>query len=386
MIPSYPLSNRDASRLLYYNRGEIVDKNFKDLPALIPSGAMMIFNNSRVVPARLFFNRESGAIIEIFCLEPIDPADYTLSFASTSSVIWRVIVGNKKRWKGDKISMYNPQKNNLISNIQLSAQYVKDEGDTCIVCFQWHNNLSFAEVLDICGQIPIPPYLHRESEIIDIERYQTIYANLRGSVAAPTAGLHFSPKVISSLKDKGIKLSEITLHVGAGTFKPVKEEMVMHHAMHHESFTVSLSFLEQLLVHKGEVICVGTTSVRCVESLYYFGLMCCLGREPKQLSQWEAYRDALPVTREESLEQLITYLKKQQCNTFSAKTQIMIVPSFVFRWTSGMITNFHQPKSTLLLLIAAFMGDEWKRCYHHALQHGYRFLSYGDSSLLCPSA
>jgi len=383
-IASYPLKERDSSRLLFYNRGIIYDKCFNELPAIIPSGAMMVFNNTRVVPARLFFKKESGALIEILCLEPFIPKDYFLTFEATESVVWRVAIGNKKRWKRGKLFLYNPFKNKAIENLYLSAECLGEDKDTFLVRLSWSNSLTFSEVLELCGQMPIPPYLHRNQEIIDIERYQTIYAAFRGSVAAPTAGLHFSENTLSSLKKHNISLSEITLHVGAGTFMPVKENKIIHHHMHSEPFNVSLSFLESLQRHKGAVLSVGTTSTRCLESLYYFGLMCYLGQEPLFLSQWDVYNLKPELTSEESLEQIIAYLQKRHLTSFSAHTQLMIVPSFTFRWTNGIITNFHQPKSTLLMLIAAFIGDDWRKCYAHALQKGYRFLSYGDSSLLFP--
>lgn len=372
-IASYPLQERDASRLLHYQKGAISDKHFTDLHKLLPPGSLLVFNNTRVVPARLLFSKDSGAIIEIFCLEPIDPKEYNLSFASTRSVVWRTIIGNKKRWKSG-----------TISNAILSAECINQEEDTYIVRFQWNNQLTFSEILELCGKIPIPPYLRRDSDDVDIERYQTIYAAWRGSVAAPTAGLHFSDSIISSLKENKISLSEITLHVGAGTFMPVKTELIARHTMHSEPFTVSLSFLETLYAHKGDVVAVGTTSARCLESLYHFGLMCYMGKEPVFLPQWDAYSVKPLLSREESLEQIITYLHRHSFTSFSAHTQIMIVPSFSFRWINGLITNFHQPKSTLLLLIAAFIGEDWRRCYEHALKNEYRFLSYGDSSLLFP--
>ena len=370
-IASYPLPERDASRLLLYDKGAISDKHFTELPLLLPSGALLVFNNTRVVPARLFFTKDSGALIEILCLEPIAPKEYNLSFAATQSVVWRAVIGNKKRWKSGKIG-----------NALLSAECIDREDDTCIVRFQWNGGFTFSEILELCGKVPIPPYIKRNSEDIDSERYQTIYAAQSGSVAAPTAGLHFSDHIISSLKENNISLSEITLHVGAGTFMPVKTNMIAEHKMHSEPFTVSLSFLEKLYAHKGEVIAVGTTSARCLESLYHFGILCYMGQDPRFLSQWDAYAIKPVLSREESLEQLITYLHTQRIPSFSAHTQLMIVPSFSFRWTNGLITNFHQPKSTLLLLIAAFIGEDWRRCYAHALEKGYRFLSYGDSSLL----
>ena len=372
-IASYPLAERDASRLLFYEKGAILDKSFAEIPSLLPSGALLVFNNSRVVPARLFFTIEQGAIVEILCLEPYEPTDYHLSFTSTTSVIWRTVIGNKKRWKGGKLS-----------NAFLSAECIGREDDTYLVRFEWNGNFAFSEILELCGQVPIPPYLHRASETIDTERYQTVYASLRGSVAAPTAGLHFSDNIISSLKSNHVSLAEITLHVGAGTFMPVKTVMIAQHLMHSEPFTVSLPFLRQLLSHTGEVIAVGTTSARCLESLYWFGIMCYMGIDPCFLPQWEAYSLKPVLSRKESLEQLISYLQKREMTSFSGRTQIMVAPSYTFHLTNGLITNFHQPRSTLLLLIAAFIGEDWRRCYAHALANGYRFLSYGDSSLLLP--
>ena len=391
-IASYPLPERDASRLLRYGRGVISDHSFAELPRLIPTGTLMVFNNSRVLPARLFFSKDNGAVIEILCLEPIAPKEYNLSFASIQSVVWRVLIGNKKRWKGGKISLYNPQNQELISSISLFAEYVDYEEDTSIdkmvdascVRFFWSGNHSFSHILELCGQVPIPPYLNRKSEDIDIERYQTIYAHNRGSVAAPTAGLHFSESTLSSLQRNHIDFSEISLHVGAGTFLPLKTSLIARHEMHSEPFTVSKSFLEKLLTHMGEVVAVGTTSARCIESLYWLGLMCFLGEEPFFLPQWYPYSAKPVLSKEASLEQLLSYLNKNQLDNFSARTQVMIVPSFIFHFVNGLITNFHQPKSTLLLLIAAFIGEDWRRCYAHALAHGYRFLSYGDSSLLLP--
>ena len=381
-IASHPLLERDASRLLFYNGGTIIDKHFWELPSLVPSDTLLVFNNTRVVPARLLFAKESGAFIEVFCLEPIEPNEYHIAFEAHESVVWRAVIGNKKRWKSGEVHLYNPLNNKLISSISLSAECVGKENDTFFVRFKWSGGIPFSELLELCGQIPIPPYLQRATEPIDIERYQTIYASLRGSVAAPTAGLHFSENIISSLQKNNVSLSEITLHVGAGTFMPVKTHLISQHLMHSEPFSVSLSFLERLLSHKGRVISVGTTSTRCLESLYYFGLMLYMGIEPQILPQWDAYSLKPVLTREESLEQIITYLYKRNLTAFCARTQIMIVPSFQFRFTDGLITNFHQPKSTLLLLIAAFIGEEWRQCYAHALESGYRFLSYGDSSLL----
>ena len=384
-IATYPLLDRESSRLLLYDQGNIKDLHFNELPSLITSGALMVFNNSKVVPARLVFLNEQGAHIEVFCLEPVDPKEYNISFGATESVIWRATIGNKKRWKKGLISIYNPSNQKYISDFSLTAECLTQEDSLFLVRFKWCGGLPFSTILALCGEVPIPPYLGRHSEEIDIERYQTIYASIEGSVAAPTAGLHFSENLINSLKKRNILLSEVTLHVGAGTFMPVKVDHVYQHYMHSEPFTVSISFLEQILSHKGAIITVGTTSARCLESLYYFGLMCFQGQEPTFLSQWDTYHLKPLLTREDSLMQIITFLKKHNLNSFTASTQIMIVPSFTFRWINGLITNFHQPKSTLLLLIAAFIGADWRKCYTHALEEGYRFLSYGDSSLLLPN-
>ena len=383
-IAAFPLAQRDASRLLYYCAGDISDQRFTDLPSLIPSGSMLVRNNTRVVPARLLFAKDSGAIVEIFCLEPVDPADYNLSFAQRQAVLWRAVVGNKKRWKTGAIRLYNPQNQPEITNLGLEAQLISQDGDSYMIGFSWSSGQSFAEVLEACGRIPIPPYLDREAQEEDRERYQTIYAAWKGSVAAPTAGLHFSDEVNACLKDKNVRFNEVTLHVGAGTFMPVKTENMAAHHMHSEPFSVSLAFLQALHQHKGPVVTVGTTSTRCLESLYYFGLQCYNGKDPSFLPQWEAYAPAAPLSPEQALEALMDYMHKRQITQFSARTQIMMVPSFTFKWTNGLITNFHQPKSTLLLLIAAFIGEDWRKCYAHALEKGYRFLSYGDSSLLLP--
>ena len=383
-IASHPLLERDASRLLLYDRGVISDRNFKELPELLPPGALLVRNNTRVVPARLLFAKESGAIIEVFCLEPVDPKEYNLSFARTTSVVWRAMVGNIKRWKNGVIYLYNPENEQKYTALSLSAACVGRKDDTCYIRFNWQGGLSFAEVLALCGKIPIPPYIGREAEPEDRERYQTIYALWKGSVAAPTAGLHFSDHVISCIKDKNIEFAEVTLHVGAGTFTPVKTHLVSQHNMHSEPFSVSKAFLETLYNHKGEVIAVGTTSARCIESLYYFGLICSTGQQPDLLPQWEAYRMPQMLSRKAALEAILQYMHIRGLEVFEARTQIMIVPSFPFRFTNGLITNFHQPKSTLLLLIAAFIGEDWRRCYEHALAQNYRFLSYGDSSLLLP--
>ncbi len=384
-IAKYPLEQRDASRLLVYNKG-ITDHRFSDLPDLLPSGAMMVFNETRVVPARLHFQRESGAHIEIFCLQPHSPADYVSMFAAKNSCRWRCIVGNVKKWKDDLLLLMNPQSDPVIAATDLRAAMVQRDGETSIVEFSWKTDKDFSEVLELCGTIPIPPYLNRDTQNIDIERYQTTYAIQRGSVAAPTAGLHFTPDVMQRIEGKGIDIEKICLHVGAGTFLPVKSEEIEGHRMHREPFVVTLSFLQKLLARKKcgcPLIAVGTTSVRTLESLYWAGVRCALGMELGDIEQWEPYtaQGNLPDTAV-ALEALVSYMQEHDMTELSLGTRIIIVPGYRLRVVNILVTNFHQPQSTLLLLISAFVGNEWRAIYDHALSEGYRFLSYGDSSVL----
>lgn len=381
-IAKYPLPQRDASKLLCYREGNVSDWIFKDLPSLLPSDALMVFNDTKVVPARLHFQRESGAVIEIFCLEPVDPPEYNTSFASVGSCKWKCVIGNAKRWKGDVLKLCNPEADPAVEAMDLKAVLIQREDRTGIVEFLWSDGKPFSQVLETCGSVPIPPYLNRETESIDTERYQTLYARIRGSVAAPTAGLHFTDNVLEAIDARGIKRENVCLHVGAGTFLPVKSSDVSEHPMHREPFTVSLDLLKDIRYRKGNLIAVGTTSVRTLESLYYVGVSCIEKGAPEDVSQWAPYEREYPYTTEESLEAVISYLEESGSEELVVGTRIIIVPGFRFRLTDILVTNFHQPESTLILLVSAFVGGDWRTIYDHALACGYRFLSYGDSSLL----
>lgn len=379
-IAKYPLPERDSSKLLIYRDGTCSRKVFRELPGELPEGSLMIFNDTRVVPARLFFKRDTGAHIEIFCLKPIDPADYNTSFSMTRKCSWRCVVGNVKRWKGDLLS-YDVEDGDLAA-MQLKARLVERQDETSIVEFSWQGGEPFSRVLELCGRVPIPPYLNRETEAIDLERYQTTYAHVRGSVAAPTAGLHFTEKVLDEIRAKGIDTENVCLHVGAGTFLPVKSSLVSEHPMHREPISVTVDVLKKLRDARGRRIAVGTTSVRTLESLYYVGVSCIENGGPRDVEQWAPYTREYPYSTEESLEAIISYLEKNGKNEVCVDTRIIIVPGFKFRIVDMMVTNFHQPQSTLLLLISAFVGGDWRTIYNYALSNDFRFLSYGDSSLL----
>ena len=381
-IAKYPLAERDSSKLLEYDGGIIKEHTFREIPGLLPKDAIMVFNDTKVVPARLHFVRPTGARIEIFCLQPIKPEEYNLSFATTESCTWKCVIGNAKKWKGDILDLYNPASSESVSALQMKAELVSREGETGIVQFRWSGGLPFSRVLEICGTIPIPPYLNRESEAIDIERYQTLYAKFRGSVAAPTAGLHFTQRVLDEIRAKGIDMETVCLHVGAGTFLPVKDSEVAKHPMHREPFIVTLDFLKDLRHSGKSVIAVGTTSVRTLESLYYVGVSCLETGEPADVEQWAPYTREYKWPTEEALDALIAYLEKNSLGQLSVGTRIIIVPGFRFRIVDMLVTNFHQPESTLILLVSAFVGGDWHSIYDYALAHGFRFLSYGDSSLL----
>lgn len=383
-IAKYPLAERDSSYLLHYDgNGGISRHIFREMPDLLPDGALMIFNDTKVVPARLHFVRDTGARIEIFCLQPEDPAEYNLSFAATSQCDWKCVIGNAKKWKNDIISLYLPENAPVeAEGLDLKAELVSRDGQTGVVRFGWKGGLPFSRVLEICGTIPIPPYLNRESESIDAERYQTLYARLRGSVAAPTAGLHFTEDVLSRIKARGIETDTVCLHVGAGTFLPVKESEVARHPMHREPFAVSIDLLRKLRHSGKKVIAVGTTSVRTLESLYYAGVSCIENGHPYDVEQWAPYNREYAHTTEEALDALIQYLDSQGLDELKTGTRIIIVPGFRFRFVDYLVTNFHQPESTLILLVSAFLGGDWRRVYDYALENGFRFLSYGDSSLL----
>lgn len=385
-IAKYPLAHRDDSKLLVCKStgqpDSIVDANFKELPQWLPQNSLLVFNNTKVVPARMIFAKETGALIEVFCLEPCDPKEYVLSFAQFHTCSWYCVVGNAKRWKEGSICLLNHQNDPEITKLGLVATMEQRERDGFIVRFNWQTDVPFSTVLELCGTIPIPPYLKRQAESSDTERYQTVYAKFRGSVAAPTAGLHFTPAVLDSLQKSGTQIKELTLHVGAGTFKPVKSACINDHIMHSEPFSVTKVFLKELIAHTGPVISVGTTSLRCLESLYYLGLHASKGLKPSFVDQWEPYTSESTLTYKEALQSLVDYLDKTGEEQLWASTQILITPGYTFKAVDLLVTNFHQPNSTLLLLVAAFVGDVWKDIYDHALSGNYRFLSYGDSSLL----
>ena len=381
-IAKYPLEKRDASKLLMYREGKVSEYQFSTLPQLLPEDSIMVFNDTKVVPARLHFQRESGAHIEIFCLEPVSPEEYVSMFAVTDSCRWKCIVGNVKRWKNDTLSLYNPGNAREISEMDLRADLVERSGETSIVEFKWSNGASFSKVLEVCGSVPIPPYLNRETEDVDLERYQTLYARYRGSVAAPTAGLHFTERVLDAIRNRNISTDTVCLHVGAGTFLPVKSSLVSEHTMHREPFVVTLALLERILASEGDVIAVGTTSVRTLESLYYIGVSCIEKGMPCDVGQWDPYSREYEYSTEESIKAIISYLKENGLDELKLGTRIIIVPGFRFRIVDVLVTNFHQPQSTLLLLISAFVDGEWKSIYDYALENGFRFLSYGDSSVL----
>jgi S-adenosylmethionine:tRNA ribosyltransferase-isomerase len=380
-IAKYPLAQRDASKLLVYKKGEISESVFTELPNLLPKGALLVFNNTKVIPARLIFKRSTGAEIEIFCLEPYEPKDYQLSLSAKDECCWTCIVGNLKRWKEERLQHFFTFKNTIYS---LFVNKLKRINDEVVVKFSWScPKLSFAEVIEICGALPIPPYLNRSTEQSDYERYQTIYSKYRGSVAAPTAGLHFSSSVLSRLKNRHVRTAEVTLHVGAGTFKPVKTNTIGEHEMHTEHFTVSLETLEQLLMNVGKIVAVGTTSVRTLESIYWLGYNLLKNSTLESaVSQWIPYQNSDDVPVSTALEKLISYLKNNNLKQISAGTQILIAPPYQFKLVQGMLTNFHQPQSTLLLLVSAMVGNRWRDIYSYALEHDFRFLSYGDSSLI----
>jgi S-adenosylmethionine:tRNA ribosyltransferase-isomerase len=406
-IAKYPLAKRDSSKLLIYRHGEIREERFDRLPDCLPEKSLLVFNNTRVIQARLLFRKATGAQIEIFCLEPADPTDYALNFQQTKQCSWVCLIGNLKKWK-EGILQQTIQINDDF--IVFSAERKATNGHTCLITFSWdHPTCTFADILDAAGRLPIPPYLHRETEQSDLQTYQTVYSKIKGSVAAPTAGLHFTPEVLTALKKKDIGLEEITLHVGAGTFRPVQTETIGEHTMHIEYFAVHRHTIQRLLDNLGQIIAVGTTSVRTLESLYYIGttlaenpdattqeltvkqwlpyetkhdsiIGVCRGRKSSTPVPYETKHNA--ITPAESLRQILDYMERKRLDQLVSATQIMIVPGYTFRMIQGMITNFHQPQSTLLLLVSAFVEGDWKNIYNYALEHDFRFLSYGDSSLL----
>lgn len=381
-IAKYPLERRDSSKLLVYRDKTPSEMKFRQIPDILPKESMIVFNDTKVVPARLYFQRDTGAHIEVFCLEPVQPGEYVSMFASVGKCRWKCIVGNAKRWKNDVIRLFNPDNDSMISRMNLRAGLVSRTGETAIVDFSWDGDYPFSHVLEICGNVPIPPYLNRSTEEIDLERYQTLYAKYRGSVAAPTAGLHFTEEVIDAIKDRNIEIETVCLHVGAGTFLPVKSSLVSEHTMHREPFVVTLDFLEKLVARKGRVVAVGTTSVRTLESLYYAGVNCMETGCPDDVGQWDPYTREYEYPTDTALTALINFMKKEGKTQLQIGTRIIIVPGFKFRVVDVLVTNFHQPQSTLLLLISAFVGGDWRTIYDFALKNDFRFLSYGDSSIL----
>lgn len=381
-IAKYPLEERDNSQLLVYKSKTITDSRFSSITDYLPEDSLMIFNNTKVIQARLHFKKSTGAQLEIFCLDPYFPHDYNLIFQTTDHCSWQCMIGNLKKWKEGIL-----EKEVLINNetVLLKAERIQSAGNTHVIKFEWNNSqYTFADILDAVGELPIPPYLNRDTEEKDKETYQTLYSKIKGSVAAPTAGLHFTERTFENLKKKGIQTDEVTLHVGAGTFKPVKSETINEHEMHSEFISVKRETIEHILSHKGNIIAVGTTSVRTLESLYYIGVSLEQNSNPETLKveQWQPYNSCNTISKEKALKNILDYLDSHSINTLLADTQIMIVPGYVFKIVNGIVTNFHQPQSTLLLLVSAFIKGDWKSIYNHALAHDYRFLSYGDSSLL----
>ena len=381
-IAKYPLSERDASKLLLYKDGNVSHGSFKEITQLLPEDSIMVFNDTKVVPARLHFQRETGAHIEIFCLEPVAPEEYVSMFAVTDRCRWKCIVGNVKRWKNDTLSLYNPTNNEDVRMMGLKADLIERQGETSIVEFTWADGSPFSRVLELSGSVPIPPYLNRDTEEIDLERYQTLYARFRGSVAAPTAGLHFTEKVLDAIRARNIETHTVCLHVGAGTFLPVKSSLVSEHNMHREPFVVTKAFLNKLINKTGKLIVVGTTSVRTLESLYYVGVKCIEKGAPSDVCQWDPYEKEYAYSLNESLEAIVKYLDDNSLEELKIGTRIIIVPGYRFRVVDVLVTNFHQPQSTLLLLISAFVDGDWKSIYNHALENDSSFLRYVDSSVL----
>ena len=386
-IAKFPLAQRDSSKLLLYRGGEVSEDRFASLPEHLPAGALMVFNNTRVIQARLHFRKETGAQIEVFCLEPLAPNEYVQMFAQTEQCSWLCLVGNLKKWKEGALT-----KEIVVHGRTLTLSATRGEavGSGHRVTFAWDDAMvTFAEVLEAVGELPIPPYLNRKTEESDMQTYQTVYSKIKGSVAAPTAGLHFTDDVLKAIDAKGIEREEVTLHVGAGTFKPVKSAEIGDHEMHSEYIVVERGTVEKLISHDGEAIAVGTTSVRTLESLYYIGVLISqcpdAAEEQLRVTQWMPYEEEYNrLSTLEALQQILDYLDRHGLTALHTNTQIMIAPGYTFHIVRRIVTNFHQPKSTLLLLVSAFVKGDWRKIYDYALSHDFRFLSYGDSSLLIP--
>lgn len=385
-IAKFPISRRDQSKLLIYNKGSISQDVFYHLPNYLPSDTLLVFNNTRVIQARLHFRKKTGALIEVFLLEPAVPTDYEQIFQARSHCSWYCIIGNLKKWKeGDLQKIMDIHG----KEITLTVRRQEMHQTSYKVDFEWNDNsISFAEIIDAVGELPIPPYLNRNTEESDKITYQTVYSKIKGSVAAPTAGLHFTQEVLDAIDQKKIIREEITLHVGAGTFKPVKSKEIEGHMMHTEFFSVKKTTIEKLIHYHASAIAVGTTSVRTLESLYYIG--CKLANNPEYSSellhvdQWEPYDIHYQLSPIEALQQIMDYMERNHLNVLQADTQIIIAPGYDYKIVKMLITNFHQPQSTLLLLVSAFVNGDWRRIYDYALANDFRFLSYGDSSLLIP--
>jgi len=389
-IARYPLPQRDNSKLLVYRKGQISEHVFSDITQLLPEGSLLVYNNTKVIQARLHFRKPTGALIEIFCLEPHAPADYQLNFDQRQQCEWQCLIGNKKKWKEGPLQMQTPPTDGHPDGLTLQAEVTGEIPNGYTVRFSWQGGVSFAEILQAVGELPIPPYLNRETEESDKQTYQTVYSKIDGSVAAPTAGLHFTEPVLQALDQKGIERNEVTLHVGAGTFRPVKSERIEDHEMHSEFILVSRHSIERLIAHGGRCTAVGTTSVRTLESLYYIGLKIInqpdVAEEQLHVNQWEPYdNDNQPTASPlQALEAILQWMDSHGHRAIHTTTQIIIAPGYTYHIVERIITNFHMPQSTLLLLVSAFIGSDWHRVYDYALAHDFRFLSYGDSSMLEP--
>lgn len=385
-IAKFPVQQRDHSKLLVYNKGAVSEDLFYNIPAYLPSGSLMIFNNTRVIQARIHFRKETGALIEVFLLEPAKPSDYELMFQTRGECSWLCMIGNLKKWKeGTLTRTFNINGR----DIRFSATRRHEQGTSHWVDFSWDDaDITFADILEQVGELPIPPYLNRNTEESDKITYQTVYSKIKGSVAAPTAGLHFTSKVLDDIDNHGIERDELTLHVGAGTFKPVKSEEIAGHSMHTEYICVRRSTLENLIRHDAHAIAVGTTSVRTLESLYYIGARLAENpdatEEQLHIEQWEPYDTHPTISPVSALQNIVDYLDRNGLSSLHGSTQIIIAPGYEYKIVKMLVTNFHQPQSTLLLLVSAFVHGDWKKIYDYALGHDFRFLSYGDSSLLIP--
>ena len=381
-IAKHPLAAREQCKLLCYKvGGEISEGHFYDVPAVLPEKAMLVYNNTRVINARLRFRKSTGSTIEIFCLEPVAPCDYQLIFQATQSCTWLCLVGNSKRWKQGPLTQEIEVDGKAVT---LEANRGERRGNSFEIEFSWNGGVTFASILESIGEIPIPPYLNRGTESTDSADYQTVYSHIDGSVAAPTAGLHFTDEVLAECDKRGITRRELTLHVGAGTFQPVKSKNIGEHEMHYEFISVQRSLLVDLINAEGPVVAVGTTSVRTLESLYYVGQVLETNPDADEemltVKQWMPYSTPCEISTKKALQNVVDYLDRHHAEAYMGSTQLMIAPGFQYRIISGMITNFHQPQSTLLLLVSAFVGvDHWRAIYDYALDHDFRFLSYGDA-------